>query len=291
MSDFYSGIATIKTTKENIDELYRTGELSIDFDHENVYDHAKDQNKYVLLTDCGSSSAIVRVEGDSFVRVKLSKELAVSGIRGRNLEQMIALDVLLDPDINVVALTGSAGTGKTLLTLAAALQQVEDGVYDKIIITRPMSQVGQYELGSLPGDVSEKFNPYLLGAMCNFEHLVGSKGTIQDLIVQYHIEFVPLQLFRGASWSNTFLIADEVQVLNQHDMLTLGTRIGEGSKLVILGDLNQRDERIAKDKTGLHIWTNHELTRASSITASINLVKCERSKTAELFAKVLGGEG
>jgi PhoH-like ATPase len=113
-----------------------------------------------------------------------------------------------------------------------------------------------------------------------------AKAKVQGAIEQYRIEFVPLQLIRGCSWHNAFIIADEVQTLNYHEMVTLGTRVGEGSKIVIMGDLAQRDEKIATDKTGIYRFVNSDQAKNSEFVASIELLKCERSAVAELFADV-----
>jgi PhoH-like ATPase len=215
------------------------------------------------------------------------KKLSAFGVRPKNKEQVMAMSALLDDRISLCMMTGRAGTGKTLLAMAAALQKVEDGKYDRIIITRPMSQVGRYELGALPGDVDEKFGPYLENYLTNISQMVGNdRRTAHDLMEQFKIEAMPLQLIRGASWAGAFIIADEVQVLDHHEMLTLGTRIGAESKLVVMGDLNQRDEQIAKAATGLHKVMNDKRMKESPLTSAIELWKCERSKLAKLFADV-----
>lgn len=176
-------------------------------------------------------------------------------------------------------------THNTLLTIATALQKIEEKKYDRIIITRPMSQVGKYELGALPGDINEKFGPYLENYVSNIQQLTGNnKRSAQDVIQMYKMEAMPMQLIRGASWVRAFIIADEVQVLDHHEMLTLGTRVGEGSKLVVMGDLNQRDEDIDRTDTGLHKIINSERMKKSPLTSHIELIKSERSELAALFA-------
>lgn len=297
MSELYSGVKVISNVdKSLISQIYASGKVDID-EFDKRYNLFSNQNMYVVLKDeltddqgnvtmAGSSSVLTRVNGNDLVKLETSGDTMVSGIRAKNKEQLMALDALLDDSINVVSLTGIAGTGKTLMTLAAALHKVEAGVYNKIILTRPMTQVGKHDLGILPGEIDDKFGPYLKNYMCNFEHLVKGRKTIEDMIQFYNMEFVPLQLIRGASWPNAVIIADEVQTLNHHEMLTLGTRIGENSKLIIMGDLNQRDEKIAKDKTGLYFWVNNPMVKASKLTASINLIKSERSEICRLFADV-----
>lgn len=285
MSDLYTGVRVHQVSKELIDEIYKNGEVEIWDNRHNWY-----ENLYVVLKDetGTSSSALGRVRGKKVVL--LEKNLSAGGLSPRNKEQRMSMDALLDDSVKVVVLTGRAGTGKTIMTLAAAIDRMEKKVYDRIILTKPMSQVTRYDLGALPGDVKDKFGPYLDNYLGNLEFMLGGnlngKQKVQAAVEQYHIEFVPLQLIRGCSWHNAFIIADEVQTLDHHEMVTLGTRIAEGSKLVIMGDLAQRDERIAKDKTGIYKFINSEQAKASSLVASIELIKCERSEVAELFADV-----
>ena len=156
-----------------------------------------------------------------------------------------------------------------------------------MILTRSMSYVGKYSLGALPGDVQEKFGPYLQNYICNMEYLLGGRAeAIEDALHQYRIEFIPIQLIRGASWANSYIIADEVQVFGYEEMVTLGTRVGENSKIVIMGDLGQRDEKIARENTGIYKFVNSEIAKASQLVASIELLKSERSEVASLFADV-----
>ena len=176
-------------------------------------------------------------------------------------------------------------THNTILSLASAISKVSAGVYKKIILTKPSSEVGRRGLGYLPGTAEEKFLPFLINFVSNFEVLFNSqrKLSVEDIFSKYNMEIVPLQLMRGASFNNSFVLADEVQVCNAHEMLTLGTRLSEGSKLVIMGDLNQRDENIAKEQTGLHKFINNHLTKMSTFTASVHMRKSERGDVSELF--------
>ena len=298
----YTGVKVICTTKEVIDRLYSQESIAVDeFDKRLKLE--SQQNLYVVLTnkvvsDNGeeispsTSSAIGRVIGNRIHKIAITKELNVGGIKARNKEQQMALDALTDDSIKAVTLTGPAGTGKTLLTIAAALAAVDRKAYSRIILTRPMTQVGKHELGILPGEIHDKFGPYLQNYMCNMEFLLKdrkkTKGKVDltDILDAYNMEFVPLQLIRGASWPDSFIIADEVQTLNYHEMLTLGTRVGENSKIVIMGDLAQRDEKIAKDKTGIWRFSNSDLAKSSKLVSHIELLKCERSEISKLFADV-----
>lgn len=287
----FTGTREIIVRPDVINEIFKTKYLETSLE-DRIFDKRlrfQVQNEYITLVDSveGKQSALSKVKNDKLVLVENHK--VISNITARNREQRYAIDALLDDSIKIVVLTGRAGSGKTLLTLAAALHEVDssDTTYKRIILTRPMSWVGKHGLGILPGDVSEKFTPYLENYMCNLEYMMGGhKRSIQDTVAQYHMEFIPIQLIRGASWANSFIIADEVQVLNYEDMVALGTRVGEGSKIVIMGDLNQRDEKITKEKTGIYKLVNSDLAQKSPLVASVELQKCERSSVSELFANI-----
>jgi PhoH-like ATPase len=290
MADNYTGVRVVEVKQELIAQLYQAKFISTTFDQRYKFS----QNEYVVLKDQSMDSnrcesVITRCVGDRLIQVKDKYKLVASNVEAKNKEQHMALDALLDDSISVVVLTGKAGSGKTLMGLAAALQKMDNRKYDKIILTRPMSWVGKHGLGALPGDVEDKFKPYLQNYMCNIEHLInGRRNSIDHLIGHYRMEFIPLQLIRGASWSNAFIIADEVQVLDYMEMVTLGTRVGENSKIVILGDLDQRDEKITKEKTGIHKFINDPRARNSHLVASLELLKCVRSPVAKLFSDVFG---
>lgn len=288
MSENYTGVRVLEIKQELIAQLYQAKYILTTFDKR----YSFYQNEYVILKDqtegpTKCESVITRCIGDRLIQVKERYKLKASNVEPRNKEQHIALDALLDDRIQIVVLTGVAGSGKTLLSLASALQKMDDRQYDKMILTRPMSWVGKHGLGSLPGDVNQKFEPYLQNYMCNIEHLLqGQRNSIDHLIHHYRMEFIPIQLIRGASWANSFILADELQVLDADEMLTLGTRVGENSKIVIMGDLAQRDEKIAKEKTGIYRFINHPKTKESPLVASIELRKCVRSEVSRLFSDV-----
>lgn len=278
----YTGVKVLTLPKTTIQTIYKDKSIPLP---EEI--RSSPQNLYVVCKDSTgqSDSALARIKKKNLVL--LDSNIKCSNLSPRNKEQRMAMDALLDDDIKVVTLTGRAGTGKTLLTLAAALDAMDKKKFNRIILTRPMSWVGKHSLGALPGDVDEKFRPYLQNYLCNLEFMLGGKPeAIEDLVDQYRIEFIPIQLIRGASWHDAFVIADEVQPLDYHEMVTLGTRIAEGSKLVIMGDLAQRDEKIAKEKTGIYKFINSESAKNSEITASLKLIKSERSDVSQLFAEV-----
>lgn len=282
----YTGVRELQVSPQTINQLYANDKKQLPLTELDgrVARHLC-ENEYVTL-QFGSQSALTRVSNGHLKMID-GPHLYASNIEPRNREQKMALDALLNDMIKVVILTGRAGTGKTLLTLAAALRKIEDGVYDRLILTRSMSWVGRHGLGALPGDVDEKFGPYLQNYMSNIEVLLGGRyQSIPDLIDHYRMDFIPIQLIRGASWGNALIIADEVQVLGYDEMVALGTRIGEGSKIVIMGDLGQRDENIPREKTGIYKMVNDHRSKQSPLVASIELIKCERSPVAALFADV-----
>lgn len=281
----YSGVKVLEVKPEIINKVYADGSIDLWTKQIKFYPHMFVYLKSELKDGQG---VICRVDhlATKLLLIK-DKKLRSFGVRPKNKEQVMAMSALLDDDIPLCVMTGRAGTGKTLLAMSAGLQKVEDGQYDRIIITRPMSQVGRYDLGALPGDVNEKFGPYLENYLTNITQMVGNdRRTATDLMQQFNIEAMPLQLIRGASWTRTFIIADEVQVLDYHEMLTLGTRIGADSKLVVMGDLKQRDEKIAQTSTGLYKIMNDKKMKESPLTSAIELWKCERSELAQLFAEV-----
>lgn len=283
----FTGYKTLRVSDEIVDTLHIDGLVPPPDNRYSYY-----PNMYFELisnTDkkkTGLGKVVLNEEGQSRIQ-KIHVE-SVSGVESRNREQAFALDALTDKKISTVALTGRAGTGKTYLTLAAAMKAIEEGIYKKLILTRPMSQVGKYKLGTLPGDVDEKFSPYLSNYLTNLEQFVGRRN-VQDLMSQYKIEIVPLQLVRGASFENTMLIADEVQVLGPVEVLTLGSRIGRNSKIVLMGDLGQRDEQVSVEKTGIYKLVNSPVAQNSKLVASVELQRCERSATARLFSEVFEG--
>lgn len=279
----YTGVRVVDISSKFINDIYTAGQIEIPDKRLTWY-----PNQFIYLKSNDTSNktgAICKVSKDNTSLVLIrDKELRAFGVKPKNKEQTMAMAGLLDDDIKLCTLTGKAGTGKTLCTIAAALQKIDEKKYDRIIITRPMSQVGKYDLGALPGDVDEKFGPYLENYISNIQQLGGNnKHTTKDIIAMYKMEAMPMQLIRGASWVNAFIIADEVQVLDKHEMLTLGTRVGEGSKLVVMGDLDQRDEDIAKTATGLYHIINSRKIKESPLTSHIELIKSERSALAELF--------
>lgn len=308
----FTGVQVLEDVDpEVLTQIYTKGKVPVDTIsnyHQKPY-----PNSFLVLKSNGKS-AIARVSPDGQQLFVIKDSIQASGLKSRNKEQSMLLSTLLDDNVPVQIITGRAGTGKTMLALAAAMQKIEEGVYNRIILTKPMSQVGKYDLGILPGTIEEKFAPFLINYASNIEQILGGanlkkeerrkskrtteeppqnglQGVMADFFKAYNVEMVPMQLLRGASFHKAFIIADEIQVLDQKEMLTIGTRIGEGSKVVFMGDLNQRDEKIAKTATGLYKCVNDERMKQSPLVSFIDLRKVERGPVAELFSEVFEEEG
>lgn len=307
----FTGVQVVQIEDSQVvDTLFNQGKIQLTDELKKVLPATPYPNSFLVIKK-DTASALTRVDPDGNNLLLIKDTIKASGVKARNKEQAMLLSTLLDDRIPVQVIAGKAGTGKTLLTIAAAMQKVEEGVYNKIILTKPMSQVGKYDLGILPGNIEEKFTPFLINYASNVEQLIGGpdlhkeekrkgvnkrstfeqqhmglQGAMADFFATYNVEMVPLQLLRGASFNKAFIIADEIQVLNHKDMLTLGTRVADGSKIVLMGDLEQRDEKIAKTLTGLHKIINDEKMKQSGLVSYIELLKVERGPVAELFARV-----
>src|SRR5207237_1025803 len=208
-------------------------------------------NQYLLLRDGDNPShtALGRYDGvqKKVAQIKKLRE-GVWGIRPRNKEQHYAMDLLLNDDIKLVTLVGKAGTGKTLLAIAAGLQKVtEDQVYSKLLVSRPIFPLGR-DIGYLPGDIEEKLNPWMQPIYDNLELLLGlNKSDKKDgrsyaeLVDLGFVEIEPLTYIRGRSLPNVYMIVDESQNLTPHEVKTIITRAGEGTKIILTGDPYQID--------------------------------------------------
>lgn len=236
----------------------------------------------------GSACARYDAAGD---RIVLIKTREAYGIRPRNEEQMMALDALLNRKVELVSLTGGAGTGKTLLALAAALEQEKD--YEQIIISRPAVVLGNQELGFLPGDQKAKMTPFLQPLMDNlnvikaqFRPSSRDALRIESMLSQEKLIIEPLAYIRGRSLGKCYFIIDEAQNLTPHEIKTIITRAGEGTKMVFTGDIFQIDQPY------LDQWSNGlthlgEKMAGQRIFQHIFLRRGERSRLSELAAKLL----
>ena len=209
-------------------------------------------------------------------------------INSRNKEQAFAIDLLLDPTVKLVSLVGKAGSGKTLIALACGLQQVlnaGDNDYDRLIVARPVQPLGK-DIGFLPGDVNEKMLPWLMPIQDNLKFLMGGKTPLEMYMDKGKIEIEPLTYIRGRSIANAFIVIDETQNLTMHEIKTIITRIGEGSKIVLTGDVEQIDN-IYVNETSNGLAHAVEKFKEYRIAGHVTFKKGERSELASLAAKVL----
>ena len=267
-------------------QLYQSPEglNAADIDLKNAYD-----NQYYVLQN-KDGTALARYMASKKVLVPVPNHRAY-GITPRNSEQNFALDALLNQNIKLVSLTGIAGTGKTLLSLAAALALEKD--YDQIMLSRPVIPLRSQEMGFLPGDIKEKLAPYMLPLMDNLSVIKGSLKPnsreyvrIEEMQRSEKLLISPLAYIRGRSLSKVFFIVDESQNLTPHEVKTIITRAGEGSKLVFTGDIHQIDQPyLDRHSNGLTYLTDKML--GQDLFAHVNLVKAERSRLAELAGNIL----
>lgn len=213
------------------------------------------------------------------------------GIDPRNAEQTFSLKALLDPNVKLISLTGKAGTGKTLLALAAALAQHK--TYNQVLLARPIVPLANRDMGFLPGDIKEKIGPYMLPLFDNlgviksqFSAQSKENVLIDEMLRNEELLITPLAYIRGRSLSDVYFIVDEAQNLTPHEVKTIITRAGEGTKMIFTGDINQIDSPYLDMKSnGLAYLT--EKMKGQSLFAHINLVKGERSYLAELASDLL----
>ncbi len=246
-------------------------------------------NQYLVLS--GPSSGALTIYNKSTDRLERVEKQKIYGIEARNSEQTFAIDALMRSDIQLVSLTGIAGTGKTLLALAAALAQEEQ--FDQILLARPVIPLQNQDVGFLPGDINEKIGPYMLPLFDNlafiksrFRSSQREATHIDELQNSGKLVITPLAYIRGRSLSNVFFIVDEAQNLTPHEIKTIITRAGEGSKLVFTGDIQQIDSPyLDKQSNGLTYLSDKMV--GQDLFAHINLVKGERSRLAEVAGNLL----
>ncbi|MBN2520395.1 MAG: PhoH family protein [Bacteroidales bacterium] len=246
-------------------------------------------HQYFILKST-KSSALAHYDPFNKVIDRVEKKRAY-GIDPRNAEQTFSLDALMRPEVQLISLTGKAGTGKTLLALAAALEQIKK--YNQILLARPIVPLANRDLGFLPGDVKEKIGPYMQPL---FDNLSVIKNKFKQQSVDYQkieewektekLVITPLAYIRGRSLSNVFFIVDEAQNLTPHEVKTIITRAGEGTKMVFTGDIEQIDSPyLDTESNGLSFLTDK--MKGQDLFAHVHLVKGERSYLAELASRLL----
>jgi len=275
----WTGIEEINVSHSVIDDLYAS-----DFaDHESAH-QLPVHTGIVLHSEKGS--ALARVTGDK--RLKLVRgDRQAFGLHGRSAEQRIALDLLLDESIGIVSLGGRAGTGKSALALCAGLEAVmEKRVHKKVVIFRPLYPVGGQELGYLPGSEGEKMSPWAQAVFDTLGALV-SQPVIDEIIDRGLIEVLPLTHIRGRSLHDSFVIVDEAQSLERGVLLTVLSRIGQASRVILTHDVAQRDNL----RVGRHdgVVAVVETLKGHELFAHVTLTRSERSPIAALVTELLEG--
>ena len=273
----YSGMAELTVAAADLDELYDDGVADLDA--------ARDlpcHTGLVLLSDRGT--ALGRVGPDKQVHL-VRGDREVFGLHGRSAEQRIALEMLLDPDVGIVSLGGRAGTGKSALALCAGLEAVmERRQHKKVVIFRPLFAVGGQELGYLPGSEAEKMGPW---AQAVFDTLgaVTSQEVIDEILDRGMLEVLPLTHIRGRSLHDSYVIVDEAQSLERNVLLTVLSRIGANSKVVLTHDVAQRDNL----RVGRHdgVVAVVEKLKGHPLFAHVTLTRSERSPIAALVTEML----
>ena len=286
IENLFDGTQEVEVEFSLIDQFYTGKETLLPQQGTKLY-----PNQYLILKNEGTSkSAICRfMDYDKPIR-KINKYKNIWGLSANNKEQQYAMDLLFDKDIHVLSLTGPAGTGKTLLATACALEQVMNttsakGGYDKLIITRPVQPMGR-DIGFLPGTLEEKMMPWIAPIRDNLEQLFGDRGALDMQIEQGTIEIEAMTYIRGRSISNAFLIVDEAQNLTAHELKTIITRVGHGTKLVLTGDIQQIDNSYV-DSVSNGLTHAVEKFKQYDIAGHVTLVKGERSKLATLASEIL----
>lgn len=267
-----------------IDTLYNNKFLDLRYIKEiMIYPHMF----FILKGDHPNKSALAKVDKDCKFLSLVERPENVWGITPKNSQQIMLMNLLLDDEISLVTISGKAGTGKTLLTMAAGLVLAEEeDFYDKIICTKPTVDMGK-GIGFLPGDKDEKLGPYMQSYMDNLEVLFGGeKGAQNALNGMQKFEIDALNYIRGRSIPRQFMIVDEAQNLSKHEIKTIVTRMGEGSKIIIMGDPNQIDHPFL-DSINNGLTHVVEAFKDQKIGAHITLEKSERSELAEIASEIL----
>ncbi|MCL5965682.1 MAG: PhoH family protein [Deltaproteobacteria bacterium] len=290
IEELYQGFREVVAGKEWIDAFYAAGESAPPPGVEDLF-----PNEFLLLRNGPSNSSALGKYDVQKRKVRLLPPFKddVWGVRPRNKEQHFALDVLLDDTVKLVTLAGKAGTGKTLLALAAGLRKTSDEeAFQRLLVSRPVYPMGK-DIGFLPGDLEEKLKPWMQPIFDNVEYLFafgrrkrqGVRGY-QELMNLGILEIEPLTYIRGRSIPNQYIIIDEAQNLSPHEVKTILTRAGENSKVVLTGDPYQIDNPFV-DSASNGLSYIVERFKGEPIAGHVMLTKGERSPLAELAANIL----
>jgi len=312
---FYRGVAVIELNEARVDQFYQENQILLT--QQETKEHTLYPNQVIVIKNTGidgktTKSALSKCISPEYPLVPIQKIEQAFGLRPRNKEQTFSLDLLFDDNIKLLTLTGPSGTGKTLLALASALEQLkglghpDNAKYDKLIVTRPVQPVGK-DIGFLPGTLDEKMEPWISPIRDNINFLMNSgrkvaKKKVIDPITgkpkvgdEYYlalmqerglIEIEAITFIRGRSIPNAFIIIDEAQNLSMHELKTIITRVGDGTKVVLTGDIEQIDN-VHVDTFTNGLTYAVEKFKEHAIAGHVNLIKGERSELATLASKIL----
>ena len=273
----WTGMAEVDVSAEEVDALFAEGEIDLE-DARNMPCHTG-----IRLLG-GSSHALGRINADKKVQL-VRGDREVFGLRGRSAEQRVALDLLLDESVGIVSLGGKAGTGKSALALCAGLEAVlERRTQRKVVVFRPLYAVGGQELGYLPGSESDKMGPWAQAVFDTLEGLA-SPAVLEEVLSRGMLEVLPLTHIRGRSLHDSFVIVDEAQSLERNVLLTVLSRLGAGSRVVLTHDVAQRDNL----RVGRHdgIASVIAALRGHPLFAHVTFTRSERSAVAALVTSLL----
>tara|TARA_B100001094_G_C18195434_1_gene810442 strand:+ start:620 stop:1957 length:1338 start_codon:yes stop_codon:yes gene_type:complete len=288
--ELYNGFVVHSVDDQLIDQYYDGEEIIID---EEEFKQPWHPNQYVMLVSNANEkkSALARYK-NSFEPLQqvVHKDIHDWNIIARNKEQAFAIDLLMDPAIKIVSLIGRAGSGKTLMAIAAGLQQTiglrsENNHYDRMIVSRPVQPLGK-DIGFLPGTMEEKMLPWLMPIQDNLKFLMGDRTSLEMYMEKGKIELEALTYIRGRSIANAFIVIDEAQNLTKHEVKTIITRIGEGTKIILTGDIEQIDN-VYVNETSNGLAHAIEKFKEYPIAGHVTFRKGERSELATLASKVL----
>ncbi|MDJ0790923.1 MAG: PhoH family protein [Acidimicrobiia bacterium] len=286
VDESYSGVVEVEVDPDVIEDLYDSGKAVVP-EHEGII------NQYLILKGPGSASALARTaeEGPDPVAVRVSGSRHMFGVETKNLRQAFATDLLLDPAVTAVSLMGMAGTGKTFLSLAAALEQViELGRYRRVSVYRPLIAVGRQEVGFLPGDLSEKLEPWMAAVHDNLFALFGGddanpRDAVEELFERDVLEMAAVTYLRGRSITGEIVIVDEAQNLELPTLKVILTRMASNSKVIFCGDLTQVDNPYVSPFGGMAALI--EKFKGNPMFGHMTMERTVRSPLAELATQLL----
>ena len=278
IQNHYTGWTELKLSKDKIDEFYSSESNSVEITNEDIF-----ENQFIV-SSLGQQS-LLAIHKNGILKPLVHKIDHVMKCVPRNKEQRFAIESLLDPSIPLVTLTGLAGSGKTFLTLMAALEGLHHGRYKRIVITRSLQPVGR-DIGFLPGSLEEKMHPWLAPIFDNVRHAFKDLSYFEVQMQKGQIEVAPLSFIRGRTFPDSFVLVDEAQNASIHELKTIVTRVGENSKIVLLGDTDQIDTPyITRKSSGLSIVS--EKFKNSSLHAHVHLPRGQRSNLATEASRLL----